>query len=78
MPTKFPKGSEWRRWDLHIHTPASVLNHEFQSWESYLDALEQGDPRICAIGITDYASIEGYKRVVEAISRRLYLGYQGK
>ena len=19
----FPRGSEWRQWDLHIHTPAS-------------------------------------------------------
>lgn len=23
MNTKFPRGSEWRKWDLHVHTPAS-------------------------------------------------------
>ncbi len=63
MPTRYPKGSEWRRWDLHIHTPASALNHEFESWESYLNALEAANPQICALGITDYASIEGYRRI---------------
>ncbi len=25
-PLRFPKGSEWRRWDLHAHTP---LDHEW-------------------------------------------------
>lgn len=63
MPSKYPKGSEWRRWDLHIHTPSSVLHNEFKNWESYLTALESADRDICAMGITDYASIEGYKRV---------------
>ena len=23
MSAKFPRGSEWRKWDLHVHTPAS-------------------------------------------------------
>lgn len=23
MSKKYPKGSEWRKWDLHVHTPAS-------------------------------------------------------
>ena len=23
MPSKYPKGSEWRRWDLHVHSDAS-------------------------------------------------------
>ena len=23
MATEFKKGSEWRKWDLHVHTPAS-------------------------------------------------------
>ena len=21
----YPKGSEWRRWDLHVHTPKSII-----------------------------------------------------
>jgi hypothetical protein len=23
MSTEYPRGSEWRKWDLHVHTPAS-------------------------------------------------------
>lgn len=63
MPSKFPKGSEWRRWDLHIHTPASVFHNQFEGWEPYITALESADAPICAIGITDYASIDGYKNI---------------
>lgn len=69
--TEYPRGSEWRRWDLHVHTPASYLSNEFgdpnveAAWDSYVAALfskaiEKG---ICAIGITDYFSIEGYEKV---------------
>lgn len=44
--TKFPKGSEWRKWDLHIHTPASALNNQFNGtdiddkWQNYFDKLK--------------------------------------
>ena len=27
---KYQKGSEWRKWDLHVHTPASALNNQFE------------------------------------------------
>jgi predicted nucleic acid-binding Zn-ribbon protein len=70
MPSKYPKGSEWRRWDLHIHTPASTLHNEFNGWESYLDAIEAADPAICAVGITDYASLDGYKRIRNEIDAK--------
>ena len=63
MPSKFPKGSEWRRWDLHIHTPSSIFHNQFEGWERYITALESADAPICAIGITDYASIDGYKNI---------------
>ncbi len=65
------RGSEWRRWDLHIHSPASALNNQFPKlqngepdWEAYILALEalKDTP---AIAITDYFSIDGYKKVVE-------------
>ncbi|MFX0196090.1 MAG: TrlF family AAA-like ATPase [Candidatus Hodarchaeota archaeon] len=65
MPTRYPKGSEWRRWDLHIHTPESALYNKFSGWNTYLAALKGADKTICAIGITDYASIEGYKKVLK-------------
>jgi hypothetical protein len=23
---RFPRGSEWRKWDLHVHIPGTSLN----------------------------------------------------
>ena len=73
----FERGSTWNRWDFHIHTPYSILNNNFgfdpyASYEGKEDpfdnyvkqlftkAIENG---IVAIGITDYFSINGYKRI---------------
>lgn len=62
----FNRGSEWKKWDFHVHTPASVLNNQFgDDWDNYVTilfkkAIEKG---ISAIGITDYFSVEGYKKI---------------
>lgn len=72
---QFSRGSEWHRWDLHLHSPASALNNQFPrlgngepDWEAYLVALESlKDVRV--LGITDYFSIEGYKKVLEFKSK---------
>ena len=64
---KYPRGSEWRKWDLHIHTKDTQKNDQFKS-ETFDDfcvamfkkALESN---ISAIGITDYFNIENYKKV---------------
>jgi predicted ATP-dependent endonuclease of OLD family len=64
----FPKGSQWNKWDLHVHTPASVLNNGFGSdWDSYVQKLFKVaiEKRIIAIGITDYYLITGYKKIVQ-------------
>jgi len=63
----YSRGSEWRRWDLHVHSPASALNNQFEGstpeekWAKYLQTL-RGLTGISALGITDYFSIEGYLR----------------
>jgi hypothetical protein len=55
-------GSQWRRWDLHIHTPDTALNDQFGDWDEYLAAIEaQTDVRV--IGVTDYFSIANYSRL---------------
>jgi predicted ATPase len=63
----FPNGSEWRRWDLHVHTPESKLGASFVggSWGEYLDQLERSAEcaEITVIGVTDYMSIDGYERL---------------
>jgi hypothetical protein len=59
-------GSQWRRWEPHVHAPGTVLNDQFkgpEAWERYLDALESRLPAICALGVTDYYSLDSYERV---------------
>lgn len=60
------RGSQWNRWDPHIHTPGTVLNDQFGSsdpWEGYLDNLDAQTPVIRAIGVTDYYLTENYEKV---------------
>src|SRR5262245_8584739 len=60
----WPRGSEWRRWDLQVHTPFSELNNGFGSdLDVYAHRLFRAahDLGIAAIGVTDYFGIEGYK-----------------
>jgi hypothetical protein len=60
------RGSMWRRWDPHIHAPGTVLANGFggDAWNDYLSAIEQSEPRINALGVTDYYSIKGYQDVL--------------
>ena len=66
-------GSKWNIWDLHLHSPFSVLNNQFgdptsdETWDKYISEIESAAKRngIVAIGITDYFLIKGYKRVLE-------------
>ena len=60
---KYPRGSEWRKWDLHIHTPGTAKNDHFGNdedvWEKYITKLES-NADIAVLGITDYFSIDNY------------------
>ena len=61
------RGSEWRKWDLHVHTPGTAKNDKFGNsediWEKYIDSLEKSD--VAVFGITDYFSIQNYCKVKE-------------
>jgi hypothetical protein len=58
------RGSLWHRWDPHLHAPGTLLNDQFGGdWEAYLGRIEQSDPRVEALGVTDYFCIETYKEV---------------
>ncbi|MBB6502899.1 TrlF family AAA-like ATPase [Pedobacter cryoconitis] len=66
----YPKGSEWRKWDLHVHTPYSLIQHFNGSdindkWEIFISDLESLPEEFQVIGINDYLFIEGYKKVLE-------------
>lgn len=73
---KYPRGSEWRKWDLQVHTPFSALNNGFGSdFDTYVKTLliQAVEKQIAVIGVTDYFSIEGYKRLKELIGDKTRL-----
>jgi hypothetical protein len=58
------RGSIWHRWDPHIHAPGTLLSDQFNGdWDGYLTAIENSNPTIRALGITDYLCLETYKEV---------------
>ncbi|MFZ2725823.1 MAG: hypothetical protein WAX77_06215 [Methylococcaceae bacterium] len=70
----FAKGSKWRRWELHIHTPNTLKNDQFkganseEKWGNYYTDIhnyitEEIDKNIAVIAITDYLSIDNYLKV---------------
>jgi hypothetical protein len=63
------RGSEWRKWDLHVHTPLSI-EQEYggntpENWERFISDLERLPSEIKVIGINDYIFIDGYKKVLD-------------
>ncbi len=73
----YPRGSEWRRWDLHIHTPETNKEDQYsgatpqEKWDKFYETINNyiGDgedisKRVVAIGITDYLSIDNYLKVI--------------
>ena len=64
------RGSEWRIWDLHVHTPFS-LEHNYKCSpdkdisEKYIDALEHLPDDIKVLGINDYLFIDGYRKILD-------------
>lgn len=63
------RGSEWRMWDLHVHTPMSIVQYyggdTEEAWEKYIVDLENLPPRYKAIGVNDYIFIDGYKKILD-------------
>ena len=59
------RGSEWRIWDLHIHTPETAKNNQYgnadEAWPAFIDKLEALNYAV--YGITDYFSIKNYLKV---------------
>lgn len=62
----YPRGSEWRRWDLHVHTPFSALNNQFgndfdeYSKQLFLRAISAG---VAVVGVTDYFIVDGFEKL---------------
>lgn len=57
-----PRGSEWHRWDPHLHAPGTLLSDRFGgNWEAYLQRIENTSPPVRALGVTDYFCIQTYR-----------------
>ncbi|MFY9262638.1 MAG: AAA family ATPase [Actinomycetaceae bacterium] len=72
-PRALAAGSCWRKWDLHVHTPTTKLNNQYENvesmdasgkptrqpnWDKYCRIIEESDVRV--FGITDYFSFDSY------------------
>jgi len=61
---RYSRGSEWRKWDLHVHPPGTKLNDGYElkdgapNWDRFCKVIHDSD--VQAIGITDYFSLDGY------------------
>lgn len=64
-----PRGSLWHRWDLHVHTPYSIVHHypgtNDEAWEAFLSDLEGLPSDFKVVGINDYMFLDGYERVLK-------------
>ena len=57
--SKWLRGAEWRKWDLHVHSPAS---HGYRGdYNQFI--IQMGNADCDVIGINDYFSVEGYREV---------------
>ncbi len=67
MKLEYPRGSEWRKWDLHVHLPGTKLSdgyeHDGDILEKFCDEIESSDVEV--IGIADYFGVEGYFEFIE-------------
>lgn len=55
-----PRGSIWRKWDMHVHSPASFSY--VGTYDQFVTQIESADCSV--IGINDYCSVEGYKQFI--------------
>lgn len=74
MTANSPRGSEWRKWDLHLHAPGTKQNDQFRAaagadmWNEYCRRLHESD--VQAFGITDYFSADCYFAAVAEYQKR--------
>ena len=53
------KGSIWRVWDLHVHSPATYGG----SYQTFIDNAKTSTASV--IGINDYCSVKGYEEIIK-------------
>ncbi len=88
MSNKNTRGSEWRKWDLHVHTASSHLNNNFGEItnDDFINQIVNSN--ISAIGLTNYFNFSENdyilkeelekKDIVVFLNLELRLTYQNK
>lgn len=67
------RGSVWRKWDLHIHTPYTKKNNQYNVakgsdvWSKFCKQLEESD--VAVFGITDYFSADNYFTFIDKFKK---------
>ncbi len=65
---RYPQGSRWRKWDLHIHTPSSIVQQYGgdtpEIWNAFVQRLAALPPEVKVIAVTDYLFCDGYERLL--------------
>lgn len=77
------KGSEWRKWDLHVHAPGTRLNDQYridgkkinhpgadckEFWDKFCQIIHNSD--VDVIGITDYYTFNTYFASIKEYKQR--------
>ena len=71
MNNIYPKGSEWRKWDLQIHVPGAKHADQYTTdsgadlWEKFIECIKNSG--VSVFGITDNFSVAGYEMLQEKI-----------
>jgi len=73
----YPRGSEWRIWDLHIHSPASFFwegekfngnqDHDAMLVDQMIEALNQSD--VSVFSLMDYWTFDGWFKLQERLTQ---------
>ncbi len=68
---RYPRGSEWRKWDLHLHVPGTKLSDGYGSdpdWDEVCRVIAESD--VAVFGVTDYFSFDSYRGFIEQFNGR--------
>lgn len=73
-PIQTQVGSCWKKWDLHVHTPGTRLNDQYDKaggtldWDRFCRILHDSDVEV--FGITDYFSFDSFYEFKRQYSKR--------
>lgn len=63
----YSKGAEWRKWDLHVHTPMSIYQmygvDDEKTWGTFIADLINLPSEFAVLGINDYLFLDGYEKL---------------